>query len=87
MLFGVGTVLYALTVLAQAIIQSEIIEALGIRQKRQEMDKIKDHYIVCGAGRVGRRIITICRNKISRSSLSNASKTTAEFEEDGAAII
>ncbi len=57
MLFGVGTVLYALTLLAQAMIQSEILEGLGKRRKKREMENLKDHYIVCGAGRVGRRII------------------------------
>ncbi|MEZ5425891.1 MAG: potassium channel protein [Pyrinomonadaceae bacterium] len=57
MLVGVGTVLYALTVLAQAIIQSEILEALGTRRRKREMENLKNHYIVCGAGRVGRRII------------------------------
>lgn len=57
MLLGVGTVLYALTVLAQSVIQSEIVEALDSRRKLKEMDKLKDHYIVCGAGRVGRRVI------------------------------
>lgn len=57
MLLGVGTVLYALTVLAQAIIQLQILEALGVRRKTREMEKLKNHYIVCGAGRVGRRII------------------------------
>lgn len=57
MLLGVGTVLYALTVLAQAVIQSEIVEALGQRRKLKEMEKLENHYIVCGAGRVGRRII------------------------------
>lgn len=56
-LVGVGTVLYALTILAQAIIQSEVLEALGERRKKKEMENLKDHYIVCGAGRVGRRII------------------------------
>jgi voltage-gated potassium channel len=58
MLFGVGTVLYALTLLAQAMIQSEILEGLGQRRKKREMENLKDHYIVCGAGRVGRRIIS-----------------------------
>ncbi|MDQ3132814.1 MAG: potassium channel family protein, partial [Acidobacteriota bacterium] len=57
MLSGAGTVLYALTVLAQLVIQSEIVEALDSRRKFREMDKLKNHYIVCGAGRVGRRII------------------------------
>ncbi len=57
MLTGVGTVLFALTVLAQAVIQSEMVEALGHRRKIKEMEKLEGHYIVCGAGRVGRRII------------------------------
>jgi len=57
MLSGVGTVLYALTILAQAFIQAEIFDALGIRRRTKEMKNLKDHYIICGAGRVGRRII------------------------------
>jgi voltage-gated potassium channel len=57
MLTGVGTVLYALTILAQSVIQSEIVEALSARRKVKEMKKLEGHYIVCGAGRVGRRII------------------------------
>ncbi len=38
MLTGVGTVLYALTVIAQAVIQTEIVEAIGLRRKRKEME-------------------------------------------------
>ncbi|MDQ3061334.1 MAG: potassium channel family protein, partial [Acidobacteriota bacterium] len=37
MLVGGGTVLYSLTVLAQAVIQSEIIEAFGKGRKTREM--------------------------------------------------
>lgn len=57
MLIGVGTVLYSLTLLAQAMIQSELLDALGQRRKKKEMARLTNHYIVCGAGRVGRRII------------------------------
>ena len=57
MLTGVGTVLFGLTILAQAVIQSEMVEALSHRRKLKEMEKLEGHYIVCGAGRVGRRII------------------------------
>jgi voltage-gated potassium channel len=57
MLIGVGTVLYSLTVVAQSVIQTQLIEVLGERRKQKEMDRLSDHYIVCGAGRVGRRII------------------------------
>ncbi|MCB1025581.1 MAG: TrkA family potassium uptake protein, partial [Acidobacteria bacterium] len=51
------TVLYALSVLAQAFIHDEILGALGIRRKSKEMENLSNHYIICGAGRVGRRMI------------------------------
>jgi voltage-gated potassium channel len=57
MLLGVGVVLYSLTVMAQAIVQSEVFEALNLSRKRTQMEKLSGHYIVCGAGRVGRRVI------------------------------
>lgn len=57
MLSGAGTVLYALSVLAQAVVQSEMVAAFNRRRRVKEMDKLEGHYIVCGAGRVGRRII------------------------------
>lgn len=57
MVIGAGTVLYSLAVIAQALIQSEIIETFNFTRRRMQMEKLKDHYIVCGAGRVGRRII------------------------------
>ena len=83
MLFGVGTVLYALTVLAQAIIQSEIIEALGINQKMREMEKLRDHFIVCGAGRVGRRIIrNLQKQNLPFVIIERDERRTAEFVED-----
>jgi voltage-gated potassium channel len=56
-LFGAGTALYALTAVAQAVFQSEVMFAFGARMRQREMDKLEGHRIVCGAGRVGRRII------------------------------
>lgn len=80
MLLGGGTVLYALTALAQAIIQAEIFEALGINQKKREMDRLKDHYIVCGAGRVGRRIIrNLQKQNLPFVIIERDDRRTAEF--------
>ncbi len=88
MLVGVGTVLYALTVLAQAIIQSQIIEALGIKRKTREMEKLKNHYIVCGAGRVGRRIIrNLQREKLPFVIIEKDAKKVAEFEGENLNIL
>jgi len=57
MVVGVGTAGYALSSSVQALIQTEILAALGARRRSREMSKLHDHFIICGAGRVGTRIM------------------------------
>ena len=88
MLFGVGTVLYALTVLAQAVIQSDIIETMDLRRKTREINKLKNHFIVCGAGRVGRRIIRqLQKQNLPFVLIEKDEKKIVEFEDEGAHIL
>lgn len=83
MLIGVGTVLYSLTVLAQAVIQSEFIEVFGINRRTREMEKLENHYIVCGSGRVGRRIIrALQKEKHPFVLLERDERRIAEFEDE-----
>lgn len=88
MLTGVATVLYALTVLAQSVIQSEMVEAFDSRRKLREMEKLEGHYIVCGSGRVGRRIIrNLQREKLPHVIIENDEKKLADLERDGSLFI
>jgi len=57
MVVGVGTAGYLLSSAVQALVRSEILAAYGERRRQREMSKMRDHYIICGAGRVGRRIV------------------------------
>lgn len=57
MLVGVGVVLYALTSTVQSIVQLELVATFGQRRRYRKMSKLKNHYIVCGAGRVGSRLV------------------------------
>jgi voltage-gated potassium channel len=57
MVVGVGTTGYLLSSAVQALVRSEILAAYGERRRQREMSKLKDHYIICGAGRVGSRIV------------------------------
>ena len=57
MLFGVGVVLYALTSTVQSIVQSELVAAFGQRRRSRKMSKLRNHFIICGAGRVGSHLI------------------------------
>lgn len=53
---GVGTVGYALSQLTQAAIQGELIQSWEKRRLCERLAKISDHFIICGAGRVGVRV-------------------------------
>jgi voltage-gated potassium channel len=57
MLFGVGIVLYALTSTVQSIVQSEMLSTFGHLRRSLKMSKLRDHFIICGAGRVGSHLI------------------------------
>ncbi len=57
MLAGVGAVAYILSSTIQVIVQSEFIAAFSTRRQRRGMKNLNNHFIICGAGRVGQRII------------------------------
>lgn len=57
MLAAVGVVLYALTAGVQAIVQSELVATFGQRRQSRKMSKLRNHFIICGAGRVGSHLI------------------------------
>lgn len=57
MLAGVGVVLYALTMTVQEIVQSELVATFGQRRRSKQMSKLQNHFIICGAGRVGSHLI------------------------------
>ncbi len=52
--FGVTTLFIAIGAVTQTIIELELGDITGRRRSKRMIDKLKDHYIVCGYGRVGR---------------------------------
>jgi len=64
-LTGVGVMLYIIGALASVVVEGELQEALGKRKIRRKVRKLKDHYIICGYGRLG-KIIT---RQLSRAGL------------------
>ncbi len=55
-LFGVGVAFYLLTTIVQAAVEGELAQALGIRRMQQKIEALREHYILCGFGRVGEEI-------------------------------
>src|ERR1039457_4826112 len=52
--FGVTTIFIAMGAMTQTIIELEFGHVIGKRRTKRMIDKLKDHYIICGYGRVGR---------------------------------
>jgi voltage-gated potassium channel len=52
--FGVTTIFIAIGAMTQTIVELEFGDASGKRRNKRMIDKLKDHYIICGFGRVGR---------------------------------
>ncbi len=53
-IFGVTTIFIAVGAMTQSIIELEFGDLIGERRKKRMIEKLKDHYIICGFGRVGR---------------------------------
>lgn len=47
---------FAIATISQALLEFEFGKALGRRRMERELSKLSGHYIVCGAGRVGRTV-------------------------------
>jgi voltage-gated potassium channel len=55
-LSGVGAMLYTMSVAARILIEGEIREIFGRKKLNKTIEKLKDHYIICGYGRMGQII-------------------------------
>ncbi|MBW1892269.1 MAG: potassium channel protein [Deltaproteobacteria bacterium] len=51
--FGMGIILYALSSLTALLIEGELRGILRKNKMKKQINKIKNHYIVCGGGRTG----------------------------------
>ena len=53
---GVALVFLMIGALTQALLEFELGRVFGKRRMEREIAHLKDHYIICGAGRVGRSV-------------------------------
>jgi voltage-gated potassium channel len=55
-ILGVGTLFYALAMVAEFFVAGHLGELLAARRMQKTIDSLTDHHIVCGFGRVGRQV-------------------------------
>ncbi|SEM05193.1 voltage-gated potassium channel [Syntrophus gentianae] len=57
-LFGVGTMLYSVSMFAEMMVEDRLKKVLGRGSMENRIERMKNHYIICGFGRMGS---LICR--------------------------
>ncbi len=81
---GVGFTLYVAAAVVQFMVEGRIRIILGRRKLDKQLERIKDHYIVCGYGRIGR---VLCRNltqsQIKLVVVERDSNLLSALDEDG----
>ncbi|HKR00508.1 MAG TPA: NAD-binding protein [Pyrinomonadaceae bacterium] len=88
MFVGVGVVLYILTSTVQTIVQSEMIATFGTRRRQREMSKLTNHFIICGAGRVGARVIReMQRSNVPFAVIEKDAQKVSGLVEEGAPVV
>lgn len=60
---GVTAAGFIFTTLTQALVETQLAATFGRRKVFRDIGKLKNHYIICGAGRVGMRVIDEFKKK------------------------
>ncbi len=60
---GTGTMLYAATTLVQYVLEGQLGSMLGRYRMKDEINRLKDHIILCGYGKVGQEVARVLKNE------------------------
>ena len=87
-LFGVGVAFYILTTLVQTVVEGELAQALGVRRMQARIGALRDHYILCGFGRVGEEIAAeYAERQVPFVIIENNAEAIERAEQQGYLII
>lgn len=86
--FGVGFTLFIAGAVMQFVVDGRLRVFLGRRRLDQQIGRLRDHYIICGYGRIGRVLCKKLRRKpIQMVVIEMDPELTSAMEEDGVLYI
>jgi len=82
LVFSIMTLGYAVTVLITYFFGGQVLQTMRRRKMLRSMKKIKDHYIICGSGNVGREIARELERSGVRFLVVDREPETSELARD-----
>ena len=88
MLIGAGGVALAVSTIVQSVVQSELVATFGQRRRTRKMSKLRQHFIVCGCGRVGSHLVRdLVRTNQDFVVIEQDQQKAAEFTQRGVNVL
>lgn len=88
MLAGVGAALYAFSAVASFLVEGRLRQILGVMKMKKTIEKLSDHYIVCGYGRLGKTVVDeLRRTDAAFVIIESAHEKVVEAREKGYLVI
>lgn len=85
---GMGIIAYILGMVAQVMIDFQVRTIIGRRKLGKQIQALKDHFIICGFGRIGKIICKeLAANKIPMVVIDNAPDINQSLESEGIPFI
>jgi voltage-gated potassium channel len=77
---GVSLLLLGVGLLSQALLEFELQSFFGRRRMEREIGRLEDHFIICGMGRVGRKVAReLARQSVSLVIIDNSETKRQRF--------
>jgi voltage-gated potassium channel len=88
MLIGAGGVALAVSTIVQSVVEWELVSTFGQRRLSKKMSKLRDHYIICGSGRVGSHLVRDLQSaNESFVVIEKDQQRAAEFSQRGVNVL
>jgi voltage-gated potassium channel len=85
---GVSLVFLVIGALTQALLEFELRSFFGRRKMEREIGRLKEHYIICGAGRVGRSAAReLARRPVPFVIIENNEGKATRYSEDWLVLV
>jgi voltage-gated potassium channel len=82
--FGVGTMLYTVGLMAQTMVEGRLMNLMGRGKMQKTIDKMSNHYIICGCGRIGMLIAReLAAEKVPFVVIDNNAEAIQRVQEEG----
>jgi voltage-gated potassium channel len=81
-IFGVGTMFFVLVTLTELFVAGDLSGVLEARRMQSKIAQLKDHYLICGFGRVGRQVAKDMQAAGVPFAVVDNNPDVREFEEE-----